>query len=211
MQIINCSHNYNINTNLKVWCFMKKSILIFTVIILIPLFIFAIYKFIEYIDYKSSLSNLTKYKFIENEKIIKSFEYENNSYAISKYYDNSSSWSHLNLLLKDKNNYYILKNITKCDTADDGNNIFVKDNEIYIHCIGKTGNINKYSIDKFNIKEELLQFNYNNTPNISQLHIKIDDIDNNFIYLSSVFKVDNTIKDNPKVKCSFTNKNCVYY
>ena len=81
-------------------------ILILIIIILIPLFIFTAYKFIEYIDYRRSLSNLEKYKLTKNEKIIKNFEYTNKNYVISRYYNNSSSWSHLNLLLKNKYQKY---------------------------------------------------------------------------------------------------------
>lgn len=189
----------------------KKIILILIIIILIPLFIFTAYKFIEYIDYRSSLSNLEKYKLTKNEKIIKNFEYTNKNYVISRYYNNSSSWSHLNLLLKDKNDYYVLKNITSCDTDDSGDNLFIKDNEIYIHCIGKGGIIDKYLINDFIIEKETINFDFKNTPNISQLHMSIDNIDDKYIYLSSPFKVDNTIKDDPNVKCSFEDRKCIYY
>ncbi len=188
----------------------KKGILIFVVVILIPLFIFATYKFIEYMDYRSLLSNLERYTFIENEKIVKFFENEDQSYVISRYYDNSSSWSNLNLLLKDKNDYYILESIKKCDTADDGSNLYIKDNELYIHCIGKEGIIDKYLINDLNIEKETINFNFNNTPNISQLHMSIDNVDTEYIYLSSPFKVDNTITDEPKVKCSFRDRKCNY-
>lgn len=188
----------------------KKGILIFVVVILIPLFIFATYKFIEYMDHRSLLSNLERYTFIENEKIVKFFENEDQSYVISRYYDNSSSWSNLNLLLKDKNDYYILESIKKCDTADDGSNLYIKDNELYIHCIGKEGIIDKYLINDLNIEKETINFNFNNTPNISQLHMSIDNVDTEYIYLSSPFKVDNTITDEPKVKCSFRDRKCNY-
>ncbi|MBP3840935.1 MAG: hypothetical protein IK997_02280 [Bacilli bacterium] len=189
----------------------KKIVLVLIVIILIPLFIFATYKFVKHIDYKNSLSNLEKYTFIENEKNIKSFEYDNQNYVISRYYDNSSSWSHLNLLLKDKNDYYNLESIKKCDTDDDGTNLYIKDNELYIHCIGKGGIIDKYLINNLNIEKETMNFNFKNTPNISQLHMGIDNVDNEYVYLSSPFKVDNTIKDEPRVKCSLKDKKCVYY
>lgn len=191
---------------------MKKQVLIIvTLIITIFLVIFGSYKLIELLDFKSSLSNLEKYTFVENEKNIKSFEYDKRSYLISRYYDNSSSWSHLNVLLEDKNDYYILESIKKCDTVDDGSNLYIKDNELYIHCIGKEGIIDKYIINDLNIENEKINFNFKNTPNISQLHIGIDNVDNEYIYLSSPFKVDNTIKDEPKVKCSFKDKKCLYY
>ena len=189
---------------------MKKIFLIISIIILISLFSFTTYQLIKLLDYKSSLSNLEKYAFINNEKIIKKLEYNNKKYIISRYYDNSSSWSHLNLLLKNKDNYYILKNIKNCDAVDGGSNLYVKDNVIYIHCIGKEETIDKYSINDLDVDEETINFNFENTPNISKLHILIDKVDDNYIYLSSPFKVDNNVTDKPNVKCSFKDKKCNY-
>ena len=163
----------------------KKNIII--LIILLPLFIFTIYKLIILFKF----NNLEKYNFIDNEIVIKEVKYNNKNYIISRYYNNSSSWSNLNILLNSNNAYYILKNIEKCDTLDNASNIHIKDNEIYIHCIGKENIINKYTINNLKINA------YGN-------------IDNEYIYLSSPFKVDNTIKDEPKVKCSFKDKECNY-
>ena len=56
---------------------MKKKILIISLIILIPLFSFIMYQFIESLNYKSSLSSLNKYIFVSNETTIKSLEYGN--------------------------------------------------------------------------------------------------------------------------------------
>ena len=190
---------------------MKKFLCVLLLIFLIVLFSFGIYKFIEFLDYNSSISNLEKYEFISNEKIIKIFSYNNKNYVITMYYDNTSSWSHINLLLKDKENYYILEKIKKCDTYEEANNLYIKNNEVYIHCIGKEGNIDKYIIDSFKVTKEILEFNYKNTPNISRVHIEIDGIDDEYIYLSSPFKVDNTISDDPQVKCSLKNRKCSYY
>lgn len=188
----------------------KKIIITISVMLLIILFCIGSYKLIEFLDFKSSISNLEKHTLLSNEKIVKKFEYNGNDYAISMYHDDSSSWSHLNLFLKYNKEYYVLKNIKKCDTVEDANNLYILNNEIYIHCIGKIGNISKYSINDFNVEEEVLEFNYNETPNISQLHMGIDTIDNNYIYLSS-FRLDNTIKNGERVKCSFENKKCIYY
>lgn len=190
---------------------MKKKIIIISIIILIPLFSFIMYQLIKTLDYKNSLSGLEEYIFVDNETTIKSLGYDNKNYVISRYYDDSSSWSHLNLLLKNNDTYYVLENIKKCDTVDDGSNLYVKDNVIYIHCIGKEGIIDKYLINDFSVEKETINFNFKNTPNISQLHIGIDNVDNEYIYLSSPFKVDITITDEPKVKCSFNDRKCLYY
>ena len=82
------------------------------------------YQFIKSLNYKSSLSSLNKYIFVSNETTIKSLEYDNKNYVISRYYDDSSSWSHLNILLKNNDTYYVLENIKKCDTVDDGSNLY---------------------------------------------------------------------------------------
>lgn len=190
---------------------MLKSILsILITFVLIVLFTFGIYKGIEYLDYKSSISNLEKYTFSSNEKIVKSFKYNKYNYLLTMYYDDTSSWSHLNLLLLDNEEYYLLKNIQKCDSSVEGRNLYLKDNEIYVHCIGKMGDIDKYTLDKINVKKETFNFNYDDTPNISQLHINIDKVDDNYIYLYS-FKVDSLIKEGEKVKCSLKNNTCEYY
>lgn len=78
---------------------MKKKFLIISIIILITLFSFTTYQLIKFFDYKSSLSNLEKYVFVNNETTIKKLEYNNKNYMISRYYYNSSSWSHLNLFI----------------------------------------------------------------------------------------------------------------
>lgn len=87
---------------------------------------------------------------------------------------------------------------------------YIKNNELYIHCIGKYGDIIKYTLNKKNIKKEILKFNYENTPNISQLHIIIDNIDDEYIYLSSVVKINDNIDEGENVKCSLQTKICIY-
>ncbi len=186
-----------------------KRLSLFLIILFIS-FPFITYKIIEFLDYKSSLSNLEQYIFKENEEVIKSFTYKNKNYTISKYYDNTSSWSNLNILLKDNRNYYILKNIIRCDTLKEGNNLYVKDNIVYIHCIGKRGNIDKYLLEDTNTEHETIIFDYEETPNLSQIHTTIDKVDDNYIYLSSIEK-NSKLKERPRVKCLFKDKKCKYY
>ena len=190
---------------------MFKSILsIVITFILIVLFTFGVYKGIEFLDYKSSISNLEIYKLSSNESIVKSFEKDKYNYLLTMYYDDTSSWSHLNLLLLDNEEHYLLKNIQKCDSSVEGRNLYLKDNEIYIHCIGKMGDIDKYTLDKINVKKETFNFNYDNASNISQLHITIDKVDDENIYLFSPIDVNGDVKD-IKVKCSLNNNICNYY
>ena len=189
----------------------RKIIAIILTLIIIPLIILGIYKMFELLEYRSNLSNLDEYTLDQNEKIVKEFEYNNKKYTISMNYGNKGSWGDVNFLLKENKKYYKIKNIKSCDMSEEGSNLYIRDNEIYIHCIGKEGNIDKYLIDHFNIEEEKLNFNYENTPNISQLHIGIDKVDNEYIYLSSPFKNDDTSNNEPKVKCSLEDKICNYY
>lgn len=184
------------------------------IIIIIVSFICAIvvgtYIFISKNITKEKLSKLEEYDFVEYEKQIKSFEYKGKKYLISRYYDDTSSWSHLNILLKYKDKYYRLENITKCDSTEDGENIFVDENNIYIHCIGKAGNILKYSINNTTVDKDTLTFNYDNASNISQIHITIDKVDKDYIYLVSLVKNDPSEAKGLRVKCSLSNYVCSY-
>ena len=117
-----------------------------------------VYKTIGYLENRSKISKLEQYTFLSNEEIVTSFDYNQYHYILTKYYDDTSSWSHLHLLLKEKENHYLLKNIKKCDISESGENIYVKNNEVYIHCIGKIGNIDKYLISNLSIEKETLTF-----------------------------------------------------
>lgn len=188
---------------------MKKKLFIIGIITaLLLLFGFITYQFIGFFDYKTSLSNLKKYQLSNDEIVIKEIKYDNKHYVISK--DKASSQSNLTILLKDNNTYYMLENIKSCEVLDDQSNMYVKDNELYLHCIGKMKVIDKYTINDFDVNKSTISFNFDDTPNISQLHMGIDSVDNKYIYLSTAFKADNTVKDKPKVKCSFSSKKCSY-
>lgn len=151
------------------------------------------------------LSNLEKYKLLSNEVIKTEFEVKNKKYVLTTYYGEQSSYGNNNLLIKKNNEYYLLEKIDQCDM-----NYYIKDSNIYIHCIGTKGNIMKYTIDGTNANYELLSFNYTKTPNISQIHMTIEKIDNKYIYLKSVVKVDDSIKEGNNIKCSLNTKECEY-
>lgn len=178
----------------------KIGIILISIIVIFAFGLFGIYQLIEWIVYEQSLSQLSQHDIKENEKIVRTFDYDGFHYMITKYYDDTSSWSHLNLLLQNQGNYYLLKNILRCDTLDQGENLFVKDNQLYIHCIGKSGNIDQYSFDGVEVKHNVLDFDYENTPDISEIHLTIDGVDSDFIYLSA----------NQKIKCYFGDKSCQY-
>jgi len=190
---------------------MKKNLIIIVVSVF-SFFLFAIfvYLLIDMNVENDIVAKLEKYNLKEEEKIIEEFTYDEINYKISMYHDDTSAWSHVNILTKNNNDFYILKNIKKCDTSEDASNIYIYNDTIYIHCIGKKGNILEYKLNKYKIEENVRYLNYNNTVNISQIHLTIDKVDDEYIYLSSI-KIDNTLKDGNKVKCSLSNNICSYY
>jgi CRISPR/Cas system CMR-associated protein Cmr5 small subunit len=88
---------------------------------------------------------------------------------------------------------------------------YIKNNEIYIHCIGKKGDILKYTIDDYKLEKDIMELDYKDAPNISQIHILIDGADNDYIYLRSNVKNNDSIKEGEFVKCLLSTKKCEYY
>lgn len=193
--------------------FMKKIIfnlltIILGIIIVISIII-GFYSLFSIFDEKNQISKLQQYKILSNEETLKTINIKNKNYLITKYYDDTSSWSHLNIILKITEDYYLLEKIKKCDSS--GNNIYIKENKIYIHCIGQKGNILEYEINDFKISKKVRHLNYDNTPNISQIHILIDKVDSEYIYLYSNVKINDLIHEGNKAKCSLKNNICNYY
>ena len=183
---------------------MNRKFIFLVIFSIIIFFIF--YKIISFIDLNTTISSLKKYKLKKDEKVITHFKYNNYNYAITSYSTNLSNHNNNHILLKLKKKYYLLDTIKKCDM-----NSYIEDNIMYVHCIGFNGDIDKYTINKTKIKQEKIKLDYSNTPNISQLHIEIDNIDNKYIYLKSNVKVDDSKKKGNKVKCSLNSKKCKYY
>lgn len=170
------------------------------------MFIGVIFIIIKIIIPNNELSKLTKYTFTSNEEIRKKFNINKRHYLLTTYYNDSSTYGFNNILYEKNQEYYLLDVIKKCDM-----NYYILNNEIYIHCSGKKGDILKYTINKYDVKKEVLQFNYYNTPNISQLHLAVEGIDSEYIYLKSYVKLDTSIDEGEHVKCSLTSRICEYY
>lgn len=170
------------------------------------MFIVILFIIIKIIITNNELSKLTKYTFKSDEKITKEFYNNKKHYLLTTYYNDSSTYGFNNILYEKDNEYYLLDIIEKCDM-----NNYIVDSEIYYHCAGKMGDIVKYTIKGVNVEKEVINFDYKDTPNISQLHIAIDGIDDNYIYLRSHVKKNNFIKDGEFVKCSLSSKKCEYY
>lgn len=186
---------------------MRKAFLFIILFIFIfPIFVFYL---IFYFDEKSSIEKLEKYNFKKREEKLKSMHYKKREYVITMYYDETLH-TNLNILFMKKDKFYLLEHIEKCDISRDHSNMYIKNNNIYIHCIGQVGNILEYKIDDFNVEKDIRYLNYKSTPNISQLHIGIDKVNNKYIYLSSL-KIDDSKEEGGRVKCNLSNNKCSYY
>lgn len=182
-----------------------KKVIIPIIIIVFILVIIGIYQLIKYIDYKSRIDNLNKYSLNSDETIHKEFSYKNNDYVITNYNDNNSSYYSHHILFKDNSKYYILDTLNKCDISD-----YLDNNEYYVHCIGKKGDIIKYTFNSTSIKKDIINLNYKNTPNTNQIYLTIDKVDNNYIYLKSNIKIDDRIKEGNSIKCNLSTRICEY-
>ena len=180
---------------------MKKKVIVLLVLMLILIFV-GIKIFIS----KYELSKLDSYELLSDETIIEEFSYKNRNYLLTSYHKNDSSYAYNNILFENKNKYYLLENIDKCDAST-----YIKDNNIYIHCIGKSGDILKYTINKYNVNKDILSFDYKLVNNISRIHITIDKVDDDYIYLRSVVKIDESKNTKEIIKCSLDTKICEYY
>lgn len=185
---------------------MKKNTIKLIILVLILLIPISSYYLVKYLNHQSLINNLEKYTILDNEKIINEFTYNNNNYLITMYYDDTSTYSHINILLKQKSERLLIDTIKECDSSE--SNTYVLNNKIYIHCIGKSGNIDIYTLDKYKLTHDTLKLDYSKTPNLSQLHLLIKKVDKNNLYLYSYITIDN--KKENKIKCSLKTKKCEY-
>ena len=185
---------------------MKKNSIKLIIVALILLIPISTYYLIDYLHNKSMINTLEKYTILDNEKIINEFTYDNNNYLITMYYDDTSTYSHINILLKQKSDRLLIDTIRSCDSSE--SNTYVLDNKIYIHCIGKMGDIKVYTLEDYKLTHNILELDYSQTPNLSQLHILIDKVDKDNIYLYSYVNADSEISN--KIKCSLHTKKCEY-
>ena len=151
------------------------------------------------------VDTVADYKLKENEKVIEEYKYNDFKYLLTSYHNKNETHASNNLLLEYNEKYYLLEDINQCDMS-----YFIKDDNIFIHCIGKEGSIIKYNLNRNEVKEEIINFDYSETPNISQIHITIENVDDNNIYLKSAVKNKDSIKEGEKVVCSFSSEKCKY-
>ncbi len=177
---------------------MKKGIII---VILLLVISFIIVYFVSKNEYKG----LEVYSLRDKEDVVKKFNYKNRDYILTTYHNDLDTYASNNILIKDHNKYYLLGEVNKCDMS-----YYLKDNNIYIHCIGKKGEILKYTINGTKLEKEIINLDYTNTPNISQIHIMIDKVDKDNIYLISNVKNKENIKNGENVICSLKTNECYY-
>lgn len=185
---------------------MKKFLLVVLFMILLFGIVFCGgYFLLSFIVENEKIGKLEKYELASGEKILEEFNYDGRKYAVSSYLNDSSI---LHILLRTKGNFYILETVGECSCSDDGRNIYVKDNIIYVHCIGYR-EIFEFKVDDVTVEKATRKFNFDDTSNFSQLHMGIDKVDDDYIYFSS-FLLDTTEEGEDKVKCSFDDKVCSY-
>lgn len=159
----------------------------------------------------NNLTNLEEYKMIpENERLVyKKIDYKDNKYILVGFKGNNPTYADNVILLEKNSKYYVLEEIINCDIDEE--TAYFKDGSFYIHCIGRKADIIKYELDDKKVKKSYIELNYTDVPNISQLHLFVNNIDDKYIYLSSYVKNDDTIAEGQKVKCSLETKKCKYY
>lgn len=186
---------------------MVKKFLISILIglIILALVFLGVYCAFNTIIMKSELSKLEGYKLKKTEEINKTFKYGRFNYVITSYYEDGKTYAQNNFLVKHNNKFYYMDSFTDCDMSS-----YVKDNMMFVHCIGYTGNIVKFKFYGIRVTNEVIEFNYNATPNIGQKNITIEKVTNKNIYLNSTVRKDESIPEGEKVKCSFENNKCVY-
>lgn len=169
-------------------------------IIIVSLVLIGTYSLIEFIDERKQISKLEEYN-IDNQEFYE-FTYDKKEYAISSVV-REDNLSKVGIFYKIKDKYYLMEQINQCDFSD--NSFYVNKDKIYIHCYSNPEDIVEYKINDWNLQKNIYTLNFDKVPNISQLHLQFDRVSNNYVYLYSVVKNNDLIKDGNRVKCLMTN------
>ncbi len=188
---------------------MKKKYFLIIISVVIVFILSVIYMVTRLSN--NNLTNLEEYKMIlENERLVyKQIDYKDNKYLLVGFKGNNPTYADNVILLEKNSKYYVLEEIINCDIDEE--TAYFKDGSFYIHCIGRKADIIKYELDGKKVKKSYIELNYKDVPNISQLHLFVNNIDDKYIYLFSYVKRDDSIEEGQKVKCSLENKKCRYY
>ena len=153
---------------------------------------------------KSLVADLEEYDMTNQE--FYEFHYKHNIYAIASVGNEGASKT--GIFFKQDKKYYLIATEEQCTYSD--NSFYIKDGTIYMHCNSKEENIIKYELDSINYKKSEFPLNFKNTPNISKLHLQFNKIDDDYIYLYSLVKVDDTIDEGTQIKCTLNDYRCQY-
>ncbi len=188
---------------------MKKRCF-FTILIILVISLFIIIDKVIYL-FNNNLTYLEQFKMIpENERLTyKEVIYKNNKYLLVGFKGDNPTYPDNVILLEKDSKYYILERIINCDISEE--TAYFKDGSFYIHCIGRKANIIKYELNNTKVKKSYIELNYKEVPNISQLHLFVNNVDDQYIYLFSYVKNNDSIPEGHRVKCSFEDKKCMYY
>ena len=185
---------------------LKKFFVSIVISILLLVFVFLIvYVIFNSLIMKSELSNVEVYKLKKNEEINKTFKYNKYNYVVTSYYEDGKDYAQNNFLIKYNNKFYYLDSYTDCDMSS-----YVKDNFMYVHCIGYSGNVTKFKFYGTKVFNEVIELSYKDAPNVKQSHLNVEKVTDKYIYLTSNVKKDENVKEGNKVKCSLKDTKCVY-
>lgn len=178
---------------------MNKDLILIPILASFVLTIFVTYELIEYLDYQGALKKLELYNLEKEEKQLKIIKHNKKEYYITEYYNEEQNLKNINILFKYKSKYYKLREITYCDY----DNVAIKENELYLHCIGRDGNIAKYTINNFMVEKESIKLNYENISSIYEYNVNVDKVDDRYIHISDP-------SSSKKAKCDLITRICEY-
>ena len=165
------------------------------------------FHFFESKSFKNQLEELGEYKLEEDEKIIKKFSYGSRKYILSTVPYRKTN--HFNISLYYKNKYYLLKTVPSCKILDKMENVYLKDNHIYVHCDGATGVVMDYTVVEGFIGEKEYVFDFLKTPNSDFHYMTFRKLDNKYFYLKTT-KIDENVEEGEKIQCSLKTSRCYY-
>lgn len=182
---------------------MKKFLIAFFIVTFCLGVLISTFMILNHLDVQASLSGLEKYNINDKDiEVLSEFKIRRNKYIILK--ENSDKFR---LLVQYKKELFLLDSRNNCITYNDS--ILVHNDDIFVHCTGFK-EVDKYTLNNFESVHQSVKFNFDKTPNFSPLHMKIDAIDEKYIYFSSL-KLDGKIKEGEKARCTLDKKFCEYY
>ncbi len=182
---------------------MKKFLIVFVIVVFCLGVVIGTFMTLNHLEVQESLLGLEKYDINDKDiEVLSEFKIRRNKYIILK--ENPDKFK---ILVQYKKQLFLLDSRNNCITYKD--NVLVHNDDIFVHCTGFK-EVDKYTLNNFESVHETVKFNFDKTSNFSPLHMRIDAVDEKYIYFSSL-KLDGKIKEGEKVKCTLDKKFCEYY